>query len=142
MIKIRKITKRLEFADYAPEYGPDDHLLVWVNPPREKLLEYEQIREENETLIEGMKALSEDPEAVSDDARKELAEKLMGASDGYYAWFAEIWSQGPDETTHQSAEMVKQFATEAQGVDPQLWIFAIARSWALIQEHLSGTKKD
>lgn len=141
IIQIRKVTKRLDFAAYAPEYEESgDHLLVWVNPPRAKIAEFEQIRAANAELLEDMQRLADDPESVPEAERQAMAAAFTSSPEGFYQWFAEVWSQGPPET-RVTAEQVKEFAAECQEVDPQLWVFATAGTWGLINDHLNGTKK-
>ena len=144
-IAIRKLIRPLRMADFAPEYG-DDFFTVWVNPPRAQLEAYREIRGQNDALL---KRLGELAKAKANGGLSELEEgeaqklglQMRDCSDRVYAWFAEIWSQGPDPSTHSTGQDVRDLAVRCEREDPALWLFLCTQTWHLINDHRDQAKK-
>ncbi len=56
-------------------------------------------------------------------------------------WFAEIWSQGADDTRF-TPEQVLELANSCMERDPLLWIWLVNQTVALITAHISAKKKN
>jgi hypothetical protein len=118
-IDIPKILRAIRLADYAAEFG-EAIVWVWVNPPRARLLEYENIRARAQA-------------AASD------AESFRAASAEFATWYAEMWSQHADAEMHIDAAGVLQIAE--QDTDPHLYVWLLEETWRLVNEHRAGEKK-
>ena len=121
-IQIPPIIREIPLGDYAPELA-GQALQVWVNPPARVLDEYERLRERFAAL------------KVDESGAAELAGLLAEAA----AWFAAIWSAGPDAARHWTAEDVA--ALDANETDPALGAWLRARTWEAIRDHRRGQKK-
>ena len=142
--EIAKVVKRMDLADYAPEYA-GQVIHVWVNPPM-KLLEryFELKRRAVEILQEVMTPLPASPHPEDKDGEREKDERkveieaigreLMGI-------FAELWSQGPKGTEISAAEIEALIGVSME-TDPRFYGWLQERTLALIGEHRSGLKKD
>lgn len=148
--KIPKILRPLRLSEYAPEFGEEAVIQVWVNPPRDALNEHTALALASQAATkrfqEAMKRLQEaeknkvenleDLITAGTEASKEMAEigkKLL-------AWFSTLWSQGPEET-RWSMEDVTALVEHAAETDPKLWEWLTDESIALIVEHRTLAKK-
>ncbi len=132
-LAIPKVVLTLDLSQYAPgaPETSDQPIRVWVNPPRAMLAQWD-------ALIDQFQALntraSEEPEVWKGSEGK-------AAVDGFFAWWAELWSQGPEET-HWTAEEVQAFKDECLQDDPPLWEFVTSETWRLIAEHRKASRKN
>jgi hypothetical protein len=138
-IAIRRLVRPLVLSGFAPEYG-DDFIQVWVNPSRDILSRYEQIRGDAAGLKQRLTALSEERTPDQAEAQK-LGVELAGVNGLLYAWYAEIWSQGEDASKHVTAENVRELSDRCEREDPALWFFLISGTWQLINDHVAYAKK-
>jgi hypothetical protein len=150
-INIPKVILSVQLGEYAPELQ-GKVLHVWVNMPKEKLQEYDDLvtSVQEQSLAEAQKTLtgsasSEDQPSegvmkIFDQLKAVLNKKRDRKADSLdvklLQWYAEMWSQGPEET-HWTVDELQQL--EAQ--DPAFLSWCIARSWAERNEHVQRKKK-
>jgi len=133
-IEIPRITRPLDFAEYAPEMaGAVIH--VWVNPSRKLLDEHDALIDEAEKL-RGQMAEGK----ASEEEQARIAQRLVAIGHEIVAWHAEIWSQGPVEL-HWTADEIKELIQSSRETDPKLWEWLGGRTIALITEHRFARKK-
>lgn len=136
-LQIQKAITAIPLSEYAEEYknAGDPHLHVWVNIPRELLQkrdeldgEYFRLMAENDILRaefrEKLKELDEQqtegkrkPNATQKERTrvaseyKEKQDALQTEIEAYtrrnYAWFVELWSQGPEDTRWTVDELLE-----------------------------------
>jgi len=123
-LNIPVVVRPIRLSDYAPEYG-EQVVEMWVNPPREKRLEYYSI---TERYRDGLAAI----EQADEDAISDLAEQIVDLANELYAWYADMWSQGADSWT---VEEVREIAEAAIDRDPRLWAYLQERSLDIVGEY-------
>lgn len=152
-IDIPKIVLTVDLGEYATELA-GKLLYVWVNQPKEKLREYDDLvtdlqekslAEAQKILVDGKEPTAVEPTPniigkVFDQLRTMMLKKREKKGDGIDAkllqWYAEMWSQGPEESRWTASELQ---ALEEQ--DPSFLSWAIARSWNKRNEHIQLKKK-
>lgn len=151
-INIPKVVVPVELSGYAPELA-GQQLQVWVNPPQDKLNEYNILLTEiqQQELLDAKKVLL--PEAdlpeeekisvlrkTFDELQRLLkirkAETLQGLDARMLAWYAEIWSQGPQDTQWT----VEELQTLEQK-DPAFLSWMISQTWKARVAHVERKKK-
>jgi len=132
-ISIPKVVRPIRLFDYAPEYG-DQEIGMWVNPSRDKRLEFAGITERFSEVRDQIE-VCEDP-----DELVELAERVVAQGLEIYAWYADMWSQGDGDKW--TAEDVKELADAALGTDPGLWDFIQESSLDAMSEYRTRKKSD
>lgn len=125
-IVVPKIVRQLDLREYAEELTGE--ICVWVNPPRGKIGE-----------VRGYLLAARELAAGGKDVVA-LGEKLDALAEAEYGWFAEIWSQGAEET-RWSVEEVRSLVAGAAETDPGLWNWLMRRTFEMIQAHRDGKKK-
>lgn len=124
--EIRKITKQMALGEYDPAYQIEDapKIDVWVNPPGQMMVLFQDIRER---LVTGVEVMTSSP-----TPSVEIAERVLAAQQEYYQWWAEIlgWT----------AEEVQTLATYCMEADPALWRWLQTRGYEMILEHRNGRK--
>ena len=152
-IRIPKVALAVDLAEYAAELA-GKCLYVWVNPPKTKLQEYDDLVTmlQSRELDAARKTLlpESQPSAISEQ-RSVLARtfdqmfhwlrvKRETKSDGIDArlleWYAEIWSQGPQDTQWTVEEL-----RTLEEQDPSFLSWMIARTWSKRTEHVERKKK-
>lgn len=148
---VLKIVRTIRLAEYAEEYG-EAVIHVWVNPPRPMLAAHDALVLESGMLRKGLEPLAEGarskerpaeesaPSKPSDDEIKKAVGRLLEISTEHLAWFATIWSQGP-EGTHWTAQEVGELVDAYAETDPRFFEWVSERTVALIREHRTGQKK-
>lgn len=151
-INIPKVLVPVQLGEYAPELQ-DKILHVWVNMPKEKLQEYDDLvtTVQEQSLIEAQKTLedetsnvegqkSEGIKRIFDQLKAMLYKKRDRKADSIdvklLTWYADMWSQGPEET-HWTVEELQQLEDQ----DPAFLSWCIARSWIERSEHIQRKKK-
>ena len=150
-IEIPKVIVQVSLAEYAPELQ-GSALHVWVNPSMAKLNVYNNLVTElqEQELTAARKILMPEQEPAKKDAsafsaifaevgrwlkvRKE--EKPQGVAAPMLAWYAEIWSQGPQDT-HWTVDELRML----EQADPSFLSWMIARTWQARAEHMEQKKK-
>jgi hypothetical protein len=105
----------LELSQYSSNMTQT--VQVWVNPPkafRQRLGEIAKMPENPDTK-----------------------EQFSAA---FYGWWAEILSQGPEDSRFTPAE-VEDTAVKSRDTDPQFWPWLQERAVGMINEHLNTVKK-
>jgi hypothetical protein len=138
-IEIRKLVRPLALSGFAPEYG-DDFIPVWVNPSRDILSRYEQIRGDAAGLKQRLAALADEGTPDQAEAQK-LGAELARVNELLYAWYAQIWSQGDNTGEAMTVQHVRELSDRCEQEDPALWFFLISGTWQLINDHVSYAKK-
>ena len=131
-ISIPKVVRPIRLSDYAPEFG-EQVIGMWVNPPREKRLEFVDITERF-AEVRGQIEATEDA-----DELRELFDRIKALGVEIYTWYAEMWSQGDDEWT---GEDVQALAEAALNTDPGLWDFLQESSLDAMSEYRTRKKLD
>lgn len=151
-INIPKVVVPVNMVSYAEELQ-GQFLHVWVNPPMEKLNQYNQLLTDLQSQeLQNAEQILFPPKAVVDNEVKapvagaiaqlkhwvgsKKEKPAEGIAQGLLDWYAEIWSQGPAET-HWSAEELRTL--EAQ--DPTFLSWMISQTWKARSEHIERKKK-
>lgn len=164
-INIPKVISAVPMAEYAPKLE-GKFLHVWVNPPMQKLREYERLRttlqqEAIEDIQKRMgtngneqKAEGGEQSAVSGQqsegafarvlaqaatwlrVMKTTQQNLDGLDPKMLTWYSEIWSQGPQDTRWAVDEL-----NDLQMQDPAFLSWMISATWRARAEHLERKKK-
>jgi len=148
-IVIPKIVIPVEMAEYSPELA-GKFLHVWVNPPKDKLQGYDEL-----VATLQMQELKTAQANLYPDGKKDSEPGLLGAiktmahwvsskkdkrPDGidvkFLEWYAEIWSQGPEQTRWTVDEL-----RELENQDPAFLSWMITQTWATRTAHVQGKKK-
>jgi hypothetical protein len=147
--EIAKIVRPVALAEYAEEYG-DRQILVWVNPPLRLLDEHDQVvgrvREVMRGVLEGptpspsLKGRGAQVESAAVGARA-WQNEIERAGDDLVRIFAELWSQGAEDT-RWSEEEVRQLVAETVDTDPRLWPWLRNQTIMAIRAHRENVKKD
>ena len=151
--------RQLPLQGYDPENaslgGVAIH--VWVDPPRAVLLEFHRL---NRSYVDRLDELARQAQAGKSPAKKpasrpwawlglvlgrkngaQVPAEFKAFTEGYrraiYAWYAALWSQGPDPATHWTADELEQM----DAANPSLYDWLCRQSWALIDGHGADTKK-
>ncbi len=109
-INIPRVVVPVSLAEYAPELQ-GQALHVWVNPPMEKLNEFR-------ALV------------------AQVGERVAGADESILRWYAEMWSQGPQDTQWTLAEL-----RDIEAQDPAFLSWLIFKFWEARSTHLEHKKK-
>jgi hypothetical protein len=107
------ITRPLQLAEYAPEYG-DASIQVWVNPPRAQVMEYYSLFREARA-----------PDAI---------EHVDALDKRLTAWLLAEW--GADWT----AAEIEELKAGLMDTDPQMWGWLVGSTMRMIMEHRSAAK--
>ena len=153
-ITIPKVLIPVHLGEYAPELQ-GKFLHVWVNMPREKLQEYDDLITslQEKSLAEAQRTLessgqtsnverqkSEGIGKVFDQLKAMINRKRDRKVDAVdvklLQWYAEMWSQGPEEERWSVEEL-----QELEAQDPAFLSWCIARSWTERSEHIQRKKK-
>ena len=160
-----KLPRKLEvidLADYHESLSDQPKITIWVNLTKALFDEWEQIQlaihdngqvvqkitEEHyqETLAKTPKGKPVDRNAkLSAALEKRLAavnELITATNDRVYAWYAEVWSQSADASTHVSAEDVRSFAEQCMAGDPALWSWVTTATQAKIIAYRNLIRKN
>jgi len=146
--EIPKIVKVLNVGEYAEELKAVK-LVVWINPPRGLLKRYFEWVEKvgrvphppaGEPHPPAPSPTSGEGGEEGEGEKREEAE-MARLTDEVEAIFAELWSAGPDEGTHWTAEEIDRLIEGMGDTDPQLWPWLRDRTLAMIWEHRERTKK-
>jgi len=136
-LQVPKIVRPLALKDYAEEFG-QEVIHVWLNPPRELWLKYDPLVDEAGKI---RKRLS-DREKPLETVEAEAAVKRLGEIGGeIQAWYAEIWSQGPDEKSRWTTGEIEELISGTMKTDPALWPWLTGRTLVMILEHRNLAKK-
>lgn len=118
-IEIPHIVRPLHLGAYASELEGVS-VQVWVNPPREMLARrFELVKQSRE-------------------ATEQAELERIGAE--MIAWYAELWSQGPEDT-RWSVEDVNTLIEQMNDTDPGLWVWLTGQSQEMIVAHRQQKKK-
>ena len=158
-IQIPKVVIPVEMEVYAAELK-GKFLHVWVNPPKDKLQEYDDLvtalqERELGKAKEQLLAVSDEPISLANRADGEKQSFLSRTFDQVASmlrvrkekpaegvdvklleWYAEIWSQGPEDSRWTVEEL-----RELEGQDPAFLSWMIAQTWQTRTEHLQRKKK-
>ena len=116
----------MDLQEYAAEWG-SLQIQVWVNPPIRLLQAHDQV------LVDVRQAIKCDDQAAAQTAIEHAAKDLVHI-------FAELWSQGAEET-HWTETEVERLVEETQSTDPLLWNWLRERTIDMIREHRAAVKK-
>lgn len=138
-IKIPKITKAINFSEYAPEFG-EAHVEVWVNPPKSLLNEQSQIVLAVSDLVREINKLNaKKPIPTDDDIKKvdELRKKLETLNEQLTEWYAKVISQDGQPISIEDLSKLFDAAIES---DPRFLDFLRDRTLGAILEHREQRK--
>lgn len=145
-IQIHKLIRPLDLGNYAVEFE-GQNFDVWVNPPREIIGVYVEVQDDLAKLKAKMEEIVErsKQDGVGQDLTADIAkldEDIDKANERVFKWFAQIWSQGPDESKYETPESIRAFAMEASDTDPALWNWISGNTLVMINEHREGNRKN
>lgn len=135
--KFPKIVRPIQLKEYAPEFG-EEVVDVWVNPPRGELaVNFEQAKRHQELIVKMLsiaeKKNKKNPELQAIKDEEEATRKEI------YGWFAKIWSQGPDEKNHWTAEEVETL--HKSETDPVFYRWLTVTTQTMINDWRMELKK-
>lgn len=147
-ITIPKVIIQVPLKNYAAELN--GHALhVWVNPPMDKLDEYNRlVTELQERQLESARQVlapeSEKKETPLQRALEQMTRWLKikkeqpadSLDDGLLKWYADLWSYGPEDTRWTAAEL-----RTLEGQDPAFLSWMISQTWAVRNAHIEQKKK-
>jgi hypothetical protein len=148
---VPKTTQAIELKEYSAEL--EGHVvLVWVDPPRGMLREFDRISAGLAGRIDAFASAKDRARPGKIKASVRLAGWLQALrADGAakklkkfteqwrrerYAWYAKLWSQGPEETRWEAAEIEKM-----DEENPAFLEWLIVQSWARVEQFRVDTKK-
>lgn len=151
-ITIPRVVTPVSLANYAPELD-GKNLYVWVNPPKDKLQAYNEtvlslqaqdVEEARQTLFPAESSSEKKEESallkayglVSRFLSLKKERKPEGLDQKLLDWYAEIWSQGPQDS-HWTVDELR--VVESQ--DPAFLSWMIAQTWNVRSEHIERKKK-
>ena len=114
------ITRGVDLGEYAPEYA-GIVFNMWVNPPRLRLIGWEQLRLQVAELVqlEEQTATAESgADSLAQEARQERWREVYRA---IADWWAEMWSKGPDPSSHWTPDEVETLIDRLTDTDPEAW---------------------
>lgn len=134
-ILVHRLVRPLDLGAYASEHA-GQQVWVWVNPSRmfrqKRVALYTELAEH---LRPPVPAEGELPAPTAPPAQDDLWRVTWERS--LTAWFAELWSQGPDPATHWTVEQIDAL----DGTDPRLVHWLTESSLALLTEFGEVKKK-
>ena len=133
-INIPKVVRPIRLSDYAPEFE-DQAIGMWVNPPRDKRLEFAGITKRFAEVREQI-AKTEDRDELQD-----LFDRINEMGLEIYAWYADMWSQG-EGYEEWTGEEVKEMVEAALDTDHALWDFLQESSLDAMKEYRTRKKSD
>ena len=154
-IQIPKVVIPVNMGEYAPELQGKD-LFVWVNPPKQKIAEYndlvtvlqtKELQAARETLLpeavdvskaNGKSALVRTFDQLSHwlTIKKNSSQRADEIDQQLLDWYAEIWSQGPTDMQWTVDEL-----RTLESQDPAFLSWMIAQTWKVRAEHIEHKKK-
>jgi hypothetical protein len=155
-IQIPKVVIPVNMGEYAPELQGKD-LFVWVNPPKQKIAEYndlvtmlqtKELAAARETLLPEGAEVSKSPNGKSPLVRtfdqlsrwlkikQETSQRADEIDQQLLDWYAEIWSQGPPDTQWTAEEL-----RTLESQDPAFLSWMISQTWKVRAEHIEHKKK-
>jgi hypothetical protein len=148
-ITIPKVILSVDMVEYSPELA-GKYLHVWVNPPKDKLQEYDDLvtalqARELETAQRKLFPEGEEKEesgllrsfhVLTHWLKIKREEKAEGIDEKLLRWYAEIWSQGPEDARWTVEEL-----RTLESQDPAFLSWMISHTWATRTEHLQRKKK-
>lgn len=147
-LKIAKIIEAIDLGEYA-EAMKGQTVQVWVNPDLATLRRRELLIEKYNRLTSAMLELGQKAANAPEAGRAKLAREtkaqieefnsyaLGDFASGINAWFAELWSQSPDPSTHWTVEELAGL-NEA---DPAFYQWLKNRSVEMLAQHRNRQKK-
>lgn len=147
-IALPKTTRFLHFLDYDPEQPALSGvgIQVWVDPPNAVIQDYHRINRQLADLLNLTAGTPAAPKTAPIwtrllsllDARRKLAHTapLAAYHRALFAWYAALWSQGP-EGTHWTADELAVIYED----NPAFWKWLTATSWVMINVHWDEAKK-
>lgn len=141
-IEIPPITRPIYLADYAPQLvdasGKSLVVQVWVNPPRQMLLDHDGFIEQLNQLR--AKIAPGDAGALpTGEALQAATTEVQRLTAALMAWCAKIWSQHADPATHWSEADVR--ALMDSDTDPALYPWLKRRTLAAMFAHRNDVEK-
>jgi len=136
-IKVPKVIRKLELAGYEPEF--DAVLEVWVNPPRELLINEFKLRTESTLLVEILDQTDKDDEQ-SVEVREKTIARIAEVGKERMKIYSELWSQG-SENSRMSAEEIETMIETVFSSEPNLFNWMTDSTLAMINDHREIQKK-
>lgn len=147
-VKIAKIIEPIDLGDYAADMKGQT-VQVWVNPDLATLRRRELLIEKYNRMTSAMLELGKKAGSAPEAGRAKLAKETKAQIEEFNefalgefasdinAWFAELWSQSPDPSSHWTLdELVK--LNEA---DPAFYQWLKNRSVEMLAQHRNHEKK-
>ncbi len=149
-IEVPKILEEIELGEYAPALA-GQQVLVWANPDRptrdaytkatdnylRQLLVMDTQWQSRAKVVRRSKATKKaaDAEMEAYQAQRAALKKVL--NDEILAWWAGIWSQGDDPSTHWVLDELQSL----DETDPTFLLFLISKSDTMQKEHQAKQKK-
>jgi hypothetical protein len=131
--KIPRITRKIEFKEYDPEFG-EMAFEVWVNPPRALFTEQSAIVDEMQKIGAEVDARVKKGDTREDPALKEKLEALNTAME---AWYGSVFTQNGEPLT---AEDIHSLVIQCWDIDPRFWDWLRDKALSAILEHREEQK--
>lgn len=136
--ELKAARKRLEFREYAAEYGEGEpnHVAVQVNVSRELLGRMRASMRGYETSQPKAEELREMPEAEAQAFLRKRSEEVNARNEELFGVLSELWGA---ETW--PAKSVRELFEVCLENDPQFWFWLYSRSFDAVFEHQGLVKK-
>jgi hypothetical protein len=161
------IARPVDLAKYAPELAEEiakaaAPIYMWVNLTRGARVQYGLILLEGRRILVALSVTrkpdkdipkdgvqctplgtgtgeADEPQAKALD--EELSQQAEALNQRMTAWWAEAWSQGP-ENARWTVEGVQAFLAECSEQDPALWDFIVNECWRMVNGHRESARKN
>jgi hypothetical protein len=134
--EIPKIFKSIHLSDYAPEFGEEAVIEVWVNFPKAIGMEHDSIFVSFKAALDELKTAKDEkePDQKHIDAIKK---HIVELNEDIESWYGKVWHQNGEPLTQE--DVIALFA-QAEETDPMLMNWLIKRTFELINEHREALK--
>lgn len=136
--ELRPVRVRVEFREYAAEYGEGEpnHVAVQVNVSRELMGRIQATLRPYETGAPKIETLREMPEDEARAFLRKRSEEVKARNEELFGvlsdlWGAEVWP----------AEKVREVFEACMEVDPQFWFWLYSRTFDAVTGHQFQVKK-
>lgn len=136
-INVPKVIRKLPLAGYEVEF--EGALEVWVNPPRDILINEFKLRTESALLAKILGQTTEDDEKNSGVREKTIA-RIAEIGKERMKIYSELWSQG-SEDSRMSAEEIETMIKAVFSTEPNLFAWMTDSTLTMINDHREVQKK-
>ena len=138
-----KVLEKIDYSSYGSHMEGAPTIYVWVNLDKATMDEFNNSQIENRDLaIESLRitqnlneAAKQNNKKESDKWSKKLVDKavvIKKNNQRIYDWYAKVWSQHEDQSTHITGEKLRQWVKIVNEDEPAFWEWLKMQTQALI----------